>query len=76
LSKKHLYVLENNKIFKSNFNAKIMKTHSKNTNSVFTQFQILNIDSFPGYPLYPLNKDIYKRPSKIMDIDFEEISSK
>jgi hypothetical protein len=53
-----------------------MKTHSKNTNPVFTQFQILNIDSFSGYPLYPLNKDIYKRPSKILDIDFEEISSK
>jgi hypothetical protein len=38
-----------------------------------THFNILKINDLPGYPLYPPNEDIYKRASKVEDVDFEDI---
>jgi hypothetical protein len=50
-----------------------MQTFSNFIDPVFSQFKILNINDLPGYPLYPPNEDIYKRASKVEDIDFEDM---
>lgn len=50
-----------------------MEAYSNFSDPIFSHFKILNIVDLPGYPLYPPNEDIYKRASKVEDIDFEEI---
>ncbi len=50
-----------------------MQAYSNFADPFFSHFKILNIVDLPGYPFYPPNEDIYKRASKIEDIDFEDI---
>lgn len=45
------------------------------SDTIFNRFNILKIVDLPGYPLYPPNNDIYKRATKVEDIDFEDVIS-
>lgn len=50
-----------------------MKVSSNFSDQVFSNFNILSIVDLPGYPLYPPQEDIYRKSTKVEDIDFEDI---